>query len=262
MPLLYVVFTLLLATETAFADSSNPLEFEFEEIARGVWAGVRPDSPRFPVMGNTTFVISDEGVVVFDGGGLPSMGEQVIGKIRTLTSLPVTHVIISHWHGDHHFGIAPYLEAFPNVQVIAHRFTDRAMRGSTIDYIENYATFGEKRLPVYQQIVDTGKDTEGNEASEHDLMVYRQIIEDFDKVRPDFDRVQLTMPTLLFDDRLVVRSGERTIEVMSLGSGNTEGDIVMWLADEKIVSGQKRLRRAVHAKNILRKLKADPGQNT
>jgi len=225
-----------LATEASAADSDSPLVFEFKEIADGVWAGVRPDSPRFPVMGNTTFVISDEGVVVFDGGGLPSMAEQIIAKVRSLTNQPVTHVVISHWHGDHHFGIAPFLEIFPNVQVIAHRFTDRAMRGSTIDYIENYATFGEKRLHVYQQIIETGKDAEGNLATEHDLMVYRQIIRDFDQVRPDFDRVKLTLPTVVFDDRLTLRSGERTIELMNLGPGNTEGDIVMWLADEKIVS--------------------------
>ena len=61
----------------AFAEDGL-YSFEFEEIAPGVRAGVRPDSPRFPVMGNTTFVISDQGVVVFDGGGAPAMTEQMI----------------------------------------------------------------------------------------------------------------------------------------------------------------------------------------
>ena len=80
--------------------------FEFEEIAENVWVGVRPDSPRFPVMGNTMFVISDEGVVVFDGGGVSGMADQIIDKIRSLTTKPVTHVVISHWHGDHNFGVS------------------------------------------------------------------------------------------------------------------------------------------------------------
>jgi len=52
-------------------------KFDFEELSPGVWAGVRAESQRFPVMGNATFVISNEGVVVFDGGGLPIMATHV-----------------------------------------------------------------------------------------------------------------------------------------------------------------------------------------
>ena len=76
----------------AVADD-GPFTMEFEELAPGVWAGVRADGPRFPVMGNTTFVISEEGVVVYDGGGMPAMSELVIDKIRSLTDKPVTHVV-------------------------------------------------------------------------------------------------------------------------------------------------------------------------
>ena len=68
------------------AEASGPFTGAFEEIADGVWVGVRPDSPRLPVMGTTTFVISDAGVVVFDGGGMTLMAEHVIGKIRSLTN--------------------------------------------------------------------------------------------------------------------------------------------------------------------------------
>lgn len=105
----------------------NLFSFEFEEVADGVWVGVRPDSPRFPVMGNTTIVISDEGVVVFDGGGAPAMAEQIIDKVRSLTTKPVTHVIVSHWHGDHNFGIYRFAEEFPDVRFIAHRFTAKVI---------------------------------------------------------------------------------------------------------------------------------------
>ena len=66
---------------TAVADE-GPFVFEFEQLAPDVWAGVRSDSSRFPVMGNTTFVIGDEGVVVFDGGGMPAMAEQIIEKVH------------------------------------------------------------------------------------------------------------------------------------------------------------------------------------
>ena len=56
------------APQTVFA-SDDPFELSFKELAPGVWSGVRKDNPRFPVMGTATFVISDEGVVVFDPQG-------------------------------------------------------------------------------------------------------------------------------------------------------------------------------------------------
>ena len=67
---------------SATAAAEGPFTMEFEELADGVWAGVRADGPRFPVMGNTTFVIGESSVVVYDGGGMPKMSELVIEKIQ------------------------------------------------------------------------------------------------------------------------------------------------------------------------------------
>ena len=111
-------FALLLLLSLSAA-ASSPYTLEFEELAPGVWAGIRPESTRIPVMGSTTFVVSDVGVVVFDGGGAAGAADQVIAKIRSLTDAPVTHVAISHWHGDHCFGIHRYVEEWPNVQILA-----------------------------------------------------------------------------------------------------------------------------------------------
>ena len=236
MKQIYAILTSLTLMGSAVSADSGVFDYEFEQVAEGIWAGIRPDSPKFPVMGNVTFVISTAGVVVFDGGGMPVMAEQAIDKIRSLTDQPVTHVVISHWHGDHNFGIYRFAEEFPNVQFVAHSFTDRAMNGSPIDYIKNYAVFAEKRLPQYKKILETGKDEDGNEVIEHDLQAYRQIVADADVLDVEFKRVKVTPPNLVFDDKLTIHSGSRTIELLSLGHGNTEGDIVMWLAEEKLVA--------------------------
>ena len=236
MKLLYAILTTFTLISSAVAEDNGPFHFEFEEVSEGVWVGVRPDGPRFPVMGNTTFVISNAGVVVFDGGGMPAMAEQIIEKVRALTDLPVTHVVISHWHVDHKVGIYRFAEEFPNVQFVAHSFTDRAMNGSTIDYIKNYATFGETRIPQYRERIETGKHPDGNDVSDHDMQTYRRIVADAEVLGPEFKRARLTLPTLVFDNELTIHSGDRTIALMYLGHGNTEGDIVMWLADEKIVA--------------------------
>jgi len=135
---------ILMAFSLSAKSDNGPFRFEFQEISSGVWAGVRSDSSRFPVMGNTTFVISDAGVVVFDGGGMPVMAEQIIAKVRSLTDKPVTHVVISHWHGDHNFGVYRFAEEFPDVQFVTHEFTNSVLNSTRISYIDrrrNYMNY-------------------------------------------------------------------------------------------------------------------------
>jgi glyoxylase-like metal-dependent hydrolase (beta-lactamase superfamily II) len=235
MKKLAVLLAGLFLSGSAFAENKL-FSFDFAEVADNVWVGVRPDSPRFPVMGNTTFVISDEGVVVYDGGGAPAMAEQIIAKIRSLTSAPVTHVIISHWHGDHNFGIYRFAEEYPDVKIIAHRFTAKVIDSPRIAYIDFAESFFERNKSNMQAIVETGLDKEGNEVPEYDRVAYAGILEDEDLIDGEQKRFRVTRPDVLIDDKLSIESGDRTIEVMYMGDANTEGDIVMWLPQEKIVA--------------------------
>lgn len=227
------IFSLLFAVP-AYAE--GPFTIEFEEVADGVWAGVRPDGPRFPVMGNTIFVISESGVVVFDGGGMPAMSEQVIDKIRSLTDQPVTHVVISHWHGDHFFGVYRFAEEFPVVQFVAHEFTRDVINSSRINYVDRERGFVETNLEEFTKIVETGFDSEGIEQSATDRAIYTRILEDRDDIDREFLRAKVTPPTIVFSDSYTIQSGERKIELHFLGHGNTAGDIVMWLPKERIVA--------------------------
>jgi len=230
------VAVMLTATFLPANADEGPFRFEFQEISPGVWTGIRPDSPRFPVMGNTTFVISEEGVVIFDGGGMPAMAEQIIEKVRSLTDRPVTHVVISHWHGDHNFGIYRFAEEFPNVQFIAHEFTNDVLNSSRITYIDRQRNFVENNRENFQMIVATGIDSEGNEINEIDRSDYARIIEHADAIDAEFNRGQVTPANVVFQDKYTIRSGERTVELLHLGHANTAGDIVMWLRNERIVS--------------------------
>ena len=228
---------LLLALSTPlFAATDDPFNFEFTEIADDVWMGERLDSSRFPVMGNTIFVITDEGVVVYDGGGAAKMAEQVIAKIRSLTDTPVTHVITSHWHGDHNFGVYRFGEEFPNVTFIAHRFTNDMMHSPRLRYIDGNKTFATNNRERFQEIVDTGIDAEGNAVSDADRRDYQSIIDDLPAVDAEFQRLRVTPATLVIDDEFALELGGRVIELKNLGHANTAGDLVMWLPQERIVA--------------------------
>jgi glyoxylase-like metal-dependent hydrolase (beta-lactamase superfamily II) len=227
---------LTVSLSAANADSSSPFHFEFEEIARGVWVGIRPESVRPPVMGNTTFIISDEGVVVFDGGGMPAMADQVIEKIRSLTDTPVTHVVISHWHGDHNFGNHRFVEAFPDVEIVAHEFTRDVFNSTRINYIDGQRNFKETILPQLQSMVEQRARPDGTAINDAQVARYQRLIDDADVFEAEARRARVTPPTVVFTDSYTIESGARRIELQFLGHGNTEGDIVMWLPEERIVA--------------------------
>ncbi len=213
----------------------TPFFYEFDELAPDVWVGVRPDGPRFPVQGSTVIVIEDDGVLVFDSGGVAAMADIIIDKVRSLTEAPITHVVISHWHGDHHFGAYRFAEEFPDVQIIAHRFTDAAIKGDRVDYIQTYPTIAD-RLSPYAKALETGVDTDESPLSDINRRIYEQMMRDAPIVAEEYKRVAVTEPTVVFDEKYELRLGERRIELLYLGHGNTDGDIVMWLPDEKIVA--------------------------
>lgn len=69
-------------------------------------------------MSNAGFVVTDEGVVVFDTLGTPALGEAMIAAIKKITDQPVKRVIVSHYHADHVYG----LQAFQDIgaEIWAH----------------------------------------------------------------------------------------------------------------------------------------------
>jgi glyoxylase-like metal-dependent hydrolase (beta-lactamase superfamily II) len=56
-------------------------------------------------MSNAGFVVTDEGVVVLDSLGTPSLAYLMLSKIRRITDKPIVKVVVSHYHADHIYGL-------------------------------------------------------------------------------------------------------------------------------------------------------------
>lgn len=54
---------------------------------------------------NAGFVVTSEGVVVFDALGTPSLAYEMLKQIRKVTDKPIVKVIVSHYHADHIYGL-------------------------------------------------------------------------------------------------------------------------------------------------------------
>lgn len=68
---------------------------------------------------NAGFVVTREGVVVYDVLGTPPLGEALLKAIRRITAKPIRLVIVSHYHADHFYGLAAFRRA--GARIWAHR---------------------------------------------------------------------------------------------------------------------------------------------
>lgn len=67
---------------------------------------------------NAGFVITRDGVVVFDALGTPALGAALVASIRRLTGAPIRRVVISHYHADHFYGLQAFKAA--GAEIWAH----------------------------------------------------------------------------------------------------------------------------------------------
>lgn len=225
----------LLAAPSAFA--AGPFAVEWRELAKGVWVGVRPVSYRQPVMTNTTIVIGEKGVLVFDAAGFALQGEQVLKKVAELTDKPITHVAISHWHGDHSMGDFAVLAKYPQAEVISHEFTARYIASPNGDHVEPRDPKAESEYrATIEKALATGKRADGTPVSPVVRAFYEDLLANFEEVNGQLERRQVTMPTRTMTDRLVIDLGGRAAELRHIAPGNTKGDMFLWLPAEKILA--------------------------
>lgn len=71
-------------------------------------AGVATDNYGF--VSNSAFVVTSEGVIVFDTLGTPVLGAKLLEAIRSVTDKPIKRIYISHYHADHMYGLQAFDE--------------------------------------------------------------------------------------------------------------------------------------------------------
>jgi glyoxylase-like metal-dependent hydrolase (beta-lactamase superfamily II) len=93
-----------------------------QPVAEGVWLvqgeAALGSSTNRNFISNAGFVVTPAGVVVIDALGSPALAEELLAQIRRITPLPVRHVIVTHYHADHIYGLQVFKAAGANV--IAH----------------------------------------------------------------------------------------------------------------------------------------------
>lgn len=99
------------ANEEKYAATS--VDMEVKQVSENVYyvegvPGVATDNEGF--ISNAGFIITDDGVLVFDTLGTPSLANKLVKKIKSITKQPIKKVIVSHFHADHIYGLQVFEE--------------------------------------------------------------------------------------------------------------------------------------------------------
>lgn len=225
---------LLLALTASAAPTTR--KHDVVKLADGVYAFVWADQNVNPEP-NVLIVVNDDDVLVVDSSMYPSTSRLVIDEIRKLTPKPVRTLVNTHWHDDHVFGNSVYREAWPGVQIVAHENTRNDAAKEAFGAIPKDLEKNRKSLEKYRHWLETGKRDDGSTLPETSMTRLREeIVPELTQYDEEIGTVKPALPDLTFTDSLVLHRGARTIEIAYLGRGNTRGDVVVWLPDERILA--------------------------
>jgi cyclase len=230
-----LLFTLALAVDPVYADSSSVKERTVTTIADRIYEIRHRDAPNAFPQGNSTVIVGDRDVLVVDSCYLPSSAREDIAQIRKWTDKPVHYLVNTHWHADHTRGNATYAQAFPAISIIAQTATWELIKGNYAEHPENAVMIVQRDLSVYRRWLDTGKNDEGITLSKEDKKELEAIFVGTDAVVSEFTGLIPRLPNLTFERELDLDLGGRQVQIKFLGRGNTAGDAIVFLPTEKIL---------------------------
>lgn len=147
--------------------------------------------------GNVGIIVLDEGVAAVDAQ-YPVSGADFRRSIPSVTPKPVTHLLLTHYHGDHVFGS----QAFEDCEIVAHRLLKERME-------ENLRTVW---APANLE----------------------RMLEDVRKSRPErarlYEGLRIVMPTSTFEERYALEG----VEMIHMG-GHTAGSSVVYVPDDRVL---------------------------
>lgn len=144
---------------------------------------------------NAGFVVTPAGVLVIDALGSPALATRLLAEIAKVTALPVTHVIVTHYHADHIFGLQVFQAL--GARVVAHR--------GALAYLNSDAA--RQRLAVSRQDLAPWVD----------------------------EQTRLVQPDLWLDGPHELLLGGTRIQIKPLGPAHTPEDLAVYLPEDKVL---------------------------
>jgi cyclase len=192
-------------------------------LAEGVYADTaEPDSN---AVSNSGIVVLEHSVLVYDTHYTPEAGLVLAGRIRAVTQNPVRYVVLGHYHPDHTHGSQAFDSAALVISSTAGR---RDMLQKDIPVMNRAVATTRQQIEKMTKELLALKETSQQEA-------LRRQIKDRQAFLERMSKLKIAQPVVTVDDSLTITEGGRKIELRVIGAGHTDGDLVLYLPDEKVV---------------------------
>ena len=203
----------------------NGKAFKFNKVRDGIYHAVGTGS--LAVVGNSSFIVNDNDVVVVDDHVSPAAAWVLLEEIKEVTNKPVTTVINTHFHFDHAHGNQIFA---PNVQIIGHEFTRRMLLSNSIGMplYQNYLTGMRGQIDGLKKRIASEADAAAKAKLQTQLQVTENNLASQKELKP-------TPPNVTLSTQMTLYRGSREIQIRFLGRGHTAGDVVVFLPNEKVV---------------------------
>jgi glyoxylase-like metal-dependent hydrolase (beta-lactamase superfamily II) len=187
-----------------YAPLNSPLTIERVPGKDIFYSLGNPKIPSKENEGNTSnagYVVTADGVVVFDALGTPSLGWALLQDIRSRTDKDVRYVVVSHYHADHIYGLQAFKDN-TSAQIIAQE--------RSADYTENSETSEER--------ADTRLD-------QRKSVLWPWVNESTRIVKPD----------RTFKDDLDISLGGKKFSLIYAGPAHSSSDIMMLVEPDGVL---------------------------
>ena len=188
------------------------------------------------VTSNIIVVINEQDVLVVDSGLLPAAGNEAIKEIKKITTKPVRYLVNTHWHGDHWQGNEAFEKAYPELEIIA---TEQGLKGmqanGTVWAKQLYLKYFQNFYPSKYEKGLTEKSLDGKTLNDQELGLLKEGTAQLKQDIEGMKQLKTVFPNTTYSDKMVLKRGSREIQLLYLGIGNTSGDAVIYLPNEKVL---------------------------
>ena len=230
------LFSLVLVVILNSGFTQSVYKYDVEKVTNDVYV-LKPVINDYRwVTANIAVVINESDVLVVDTGLLPAAGYEAIKEIKKITPKPVKYVVNTHWHGDHWQGNEAFVKTYPGVEIIAAEEGARAMEMNGLVWAKQlYVRYFQNSMIASYEKAIAEKSLSGKALTDAELQTLKEGTEQLKQDLQGMKEMKPVLPNNIFSDKLVLRKGSREIQILYLGVGNTSGDAVVYLPNEKVL---------------------------